>query len=401
VSAQVTEGPADDHRCRRGTCAEQALLSTVRHSIASVCVSTRGEMVALIGASGSGKSTLMRHLSGFIAADSGSVEVFGREIQRDGRIARDIRDTRAGIGFVFQQFNLVNRLPVMTNVLIGLLRRTSLWRSLLMRFSMAERQQALEALVAVGIEQTAWQRASTLSGGQQQRAALARCLVQGARVVLADEPIASLDPESSRKVMELLAEMNRERGCTVLVSLHQVEFAIRYCPRTVALHRGIVVYDGPSSALTPALLSEALRRRCPGPVRSRGRCAQPRERWLPLTLPVSAASLPRTPSATSIASAQRKHHARLTSDPCSPPPPWCLTGRPGGRPHRTQLRHHRHREGWRTQADVGALPRRHEQGRGRQGQRFLRHRLRRHHRGPALQQGPDRLVWQQVGDRCG
>jgi phosphonate transport system ATP-binding protein len=215
-----------------------------------------GEMVALIGASGSGKSTLMRHLSGFIAADSGSVTVFGREIQRNGRVARDIRDIRAGIGFVFQQFNLVNRLPVLTNVLIGLLRRTSLWRSLLMRFNISERQQALEALVAVGIEQTAWQRASTLSGGQQQRAALARCLVQGARVVLADEPIASLDPESSRKVMELLAVMNRERCCTVLVSLHQVEFAIRYCPRTVALHRGIVVYDGPSSALTPALLSE-------------------------------------------------------------------------------------------------------------------------------------------------
>ncbi len=214
------------------------------------------EMVALIGASGSGKSTLMRHLSGFIAADAGVVSVFGREIQRDGRIASDIRDIRAGIGFVFQQFNLVNRLPVMTNVLVGLLRRTSLWRSLLMRFNVAERQQALEALVAVGIEQTAWQRASTLSGGQQQRAALARCIVQGARVVLADEPIASLDPESSRKVMELLAEMNRERGCTVLVSLHQVEFATRYCPRTIALHRGKMVYDGPSSALTPALLRE-------------------------------------------------------------------------------------------------------------------------------------------------
>ena len=103
----------------------------------------------------------------------------------------------------------------MTNVLIGLLYRTSLWRSLLMRFSTDERQQAMEALVAVGIEQSAWQRAATLSGGQQQRAALARCLVQRARVILADEPIASLDPESARNVMELLAGMNRERGCTV------------------------------------------------------------------------------------------------------------------------------------------------------------------------------------------
>jgi phosphonate transport system ATP-binding protein len=250
-----------------------------------------GEMVALIGASGSGKSTLMRHLSGFIAADTGSAAVFGREIQRDGRIARDIRDIRAGIGFVFQQFNLVNRLPVMTNVLVGLLRRTSLWRSLLMRFNVAERQQALEALVAVGIEQTAWQRASTLSGGQQQRAALARCLVQRAKVVLADEPIASLDPESSRKVMELLAVMNRDRGCTVLVSLHQVEFAIRYCARTVALHRGIVVYDGPSSALTPALLSELYGADVQDlfePAASAG--AQP-ERRPPLALQPTASSL--------------------------------------------------------------------------------------------------------------
>ncbi|MBK6472110.1 MAG: phosphonate ABC transporter ATP-binding protein [Betaproteobacteria bacterium] len=250
-----------------------------------------GEMVALIGASGSGKSTLMRHLSGFIAADAGSASVFGREIQRDGRIARDIRDIRAGIGFVFQQFNLVNRLPVMTNVLVGLLRRTSLWRSLLMRFNVSERQQALEALVAVGIEQTAWQRASTLSGGQQQRAALARCLVQRAKVVLADEPIASLDPESSRKVMELLAVMNRERGCTVLVSLHQVEFAIRYCARTVALHRGVVVYDGPSSALTPALLSELYGADVQDLFEpAAGAVAQP-ERRPPLSLQPSAGSL--------------------------------------------------------------------------------------------------------------
>ena len=108
----------------------------------------------------------------------------------------------------------------------------------------------------MGIEQAAWQRAATLSGGQPQRAALARCMVQRARVILADEPIASLDPESSRNVMELLASMNRQRGCTVVVSLHQVEFALKYCRRTVALHRGCVVYDGPSAALTPQLLGE-------------------------------------------------------------------------------------------------------------------------------------------------
>ncbi|MGE0151875.1 MAG: phosphonate ABC transporter ATP-binding protein [Reyranellaceae bacterium] len=215
-----------------------------------------GEMVALIGASGSGKSTLLRHISGFIAADRGAgrVEVFGRLAQENGRIARDIRDIRAGIGFVFQQFNLVNRLSVLANVAAGGLHRMALWRSLLMRFSKAEIAATLEALAAVGIAETAWQRAATLSGGQQQRAAVARALVQGARILLADEPIASLDPESARKVMDILADLNRSRGLTVLVSLHQVETALRYCPRVIALHAGAVVYDGPAAALTPALL---------------------------------------------------------------------------------------------------------------------------------------------------
>jgi phosphonate transport system ATP-binding protein len=210
-----------------------------------------GEMVALIGASGSGKSTLLRHISGFLRGDSGRIDVLGRTIQDNGRIASSIRRLRADIGFVFQQFNLVGRLSVMHNVMTGLLHRTPLWRSMLMRFDGADRQAALEALIAVGIEQTAWQRAATLSGGQQQRAALARCLVQGAKIILADEPIASLDPESARNVMELLGKLHRERGCTVLVSLHQVDFAMKYCPRTIALSRGRLVYDGPSAALTP------------------------------------------------------------------------------------------------------------------------------------------------------
>lgn len=215
-----------------------------------------GEMVALLGASGSGKSTLLRHLPGFVTSDSGEIEVLGQIVQTNGKLMPQIRKVRSRVGFVFQQFNLVNRLPVITNVLIGQLFQTPWWKSLFMSFSVAQRQKALEAMVSVGIEQTAWQRASTLSGGQQQRAALARCLVQEARLILADEPIASLDPESSRKVMDLLQQMNKEHRCTVLVSLHQVEFAIRYCPRTIALNAGRVVYDGPSSALTSELLAE-------------------------------------------------------------------------------------------------------------------------------------------------
>jgi phosphonate transport system ATP-binding protein len=217
-----------------------------------------GEMVALIGASGSGKSTLLRHVAGLVCCDprGGEIQVQGEVVQRDGRISRRIREVRAGVGFVFQQFNLVGRLPVIINVLAGQLHRMPLWRSLFGLFSRTELQHGMEALRRVGIEGQAMQRASTLSGGQQQRAAIARTLVQGARVVLADEPIASLDPESSRRVMEILARINREDRCTVLVSLHQVNVALKYCPRTVALHSGKVVYDGPSANLTPALLRE-------------------------------------------------------------------------------------------------------------------------------------------------
>lgn len=218
-----------------------------------------GEMVALIGASGSGKSTLLRHIAGLMVGDGATqslIQIHGRTVQQNGRIAADIRQTRAGVGFVFQQFNLVDRLPVIVNVLAGTLHKVPLWRSLLRWFTAAEVARGVEALRRVGIAECSAQRASTLSGGQQQRAAIARAMVQGAKVILADEPIASLDPESSRRVMDILARVNREDKCTVVVSLHQVNVAMKYCERTVALHQGRVVYDGPSIALTPTLLRE-------------------------------------------------------------------------------------------------------------------------------------------------
>jgi phosphonate transport system ATP-binding protein len=217
-----------------------------------------GEMVALIGASGSGKSTLLRHIAGFTASDPqpSQIAILGRPIQQNGRIVREVRSIRRDIGFVFQQFNLVNRLSVETNVLIGALARLPWWRRLTGRFPDAERALSLAALDEVGIGEHAQERAANLSGGQQQRAALARTLVQRARIVLADEPIASLDPESSRRVMDMLRALNVEHQLTVLVSLHQVDIAMQYCPRTIALRRGKVVYDGPSDALTPVLLKK-------------------------------------------------------------------------------------------------------------------------------------------------
>ncbi|MET0517712.1 MAG: phosphonate ABC transporter ATP-binding protein [Burkholderiaceae bacterium] len=215
-----------------------------------------GERVALLGASGSGKSTLIRCLCGLETAESGRVRVFGEPLQSEGRLSRDIRRLRRGIGVVFQQFNLVGRLPVLSNVLTGLAAEVPLWRALSGRFTLAQRARALQALSSIGLALQAFQRASTLSGGQQQRAAIARVLVQGARLLLADEPVASLDPESTRRVMELLAQLNREAGMTLIVSLHNVALARRYCERVIALRQGELVFDGPGSALTPEFLRE-------------------------------------------------------------------------------------------------------------------------------------------------
>ena len=217
---------------------------------------TPGEMVALIGPSGSGKSTLLRHVSGLVAGDrdSGGIRIFGREVQKNGVVTPTIRQIRSEVGFIFQQFNLVGRLPLLTNVMAGMLARVGTWRSLLGWFSREEKQRAMQALYRVGLAEYAAQRASTLSGGQQQRAAIARAMEQRARIILADEPIASLDPESARCVMECLAALNQHDGVTVLVSLHQVQFALQYCVRSIAMKEGRVVYDGPSADLTPTAL---------------------------------------------------------------------------------------------------------------------------------------------------
>jgi phosphonate transport system ATP-binding protein len=221
----------------------------------------RGEMVGLIGASGAGKSTLIRAIAGLTPIDRGSngtadeILLFGRPIQQRGRVARSANALRARVGVVFQQFNLVPRLSVLTNVCLGLLGRLPLIKATLGRFTQDEKRRAMRALARVGIAEHALKRGSDLSGGQQQRAAIARTLMQGAEFIVADEPIASLDPSSARRVMDILADLNRSDNITILVSLHQVEYALRYCPRTIALKAGKIAYDGPSSALTPELLT--------------------------------------------------------------------------------------------------------------------------------------------------
>ncbi|MGI1668712.1 MAG: phosphonate ABC transporter ATP-binding protein [Neptuniibacter sp.] len=218
-----------------------------------------GEMVALIGASGSGKSTLMRHISGLTAADkiggAGLIEVLGRKVQHNGKLYRGKRHERANTASIFQQFNLISRLSVLTNVCLGLLGRIPSVRGTFGVFTHEEKMAAMKALDRVGMAKYADQRASTLSGGQQQRVAIARALVQQAQVILADEPIASLDPASSKRVMQALSEINAQ-GISVIVSLHQVSYATKYCPRTIAMRDGEIVFDGESTALTPEFLTE-------------------------------------------------------------------------------------------------------------------------------------------------
>lgn len=210
-----------------------------------------GEFVGLLGASGSGKSTLLRSVCGLEKLDSssGEIRLLGQVLQSQGRMSHDIRQLRHQTGIIFQQFNLVGRMDVLTNVLTGLLPRIPLWRSLSHHFLPEERLQAYQALDMVGLAEMAKQRASTLSGGQQQRAAIARTLVQGARIILADEPVASLDPESTRRIMDILHGLSRQQGLTVLVSLHNVSLARQYCDRIIALRKGELVYEGSPGGL--------------------------------------------------------------------------------------------------------------------------------------------------------
>lgn len=222
----------------------QVALHDVNLSIA------QGECVALLGASGSGKSTLLRCICGLerIDTNEGQIRIEGQPLQICGKLSPDIRQIRQKMGIIFQQFNLVSRMRLLSNVLSGMLHRIPLWRSLSAHFTSTEKVAAMQALDLVGLASYAHQRASTLSGGQQQRAAIARTLVQGASIILADEPVASLDPESTRRVMDILKQLNTQQNITVVISLHNVALARQYCDRIVALRDGRIVHDGPPSS---------------------------------------------------------------------------------------------------------------------------------------------------------
>ncbi|MDC7788340.1 phosphonate ABC transporter ATP-binding protein [Rhodoplanes sp. TEM] len=203
-----------------------------------------GELVALVGPSGAGKSTVFRCLTRLVTADSGHVAVLGTRV--DALRGRALREVRRRIGLIFQQFNLIGRLSALDNVLAGRLGHVATWRVATRLFPDEDRQIALAALDRVGLLDKAYQRADSLSGGQQQRVAIARVLAQQSRVVLADEPVSSLDPSSAANVIGVLRDIAREHRIGVLCALHQVDFARDCADRIVALRAGRLVLDTPA-----------------------------------------------------------------------------------------------------------------------------------------------------------
>ncbi len=207
-----------------------------------------GQFVGVIGRSGAGKSTMLRLINRLIDPTEGSISFDGIDIT--SLKGKALRDWRRDCAMIFQQFNLVDRLDVLTNVLMGRLADHGFVSSMAMRFSDEERTLAIQALDRLDMAPKALQRAGTLSGGQQQRVAIARALVQKPRIMLADEPIASLDPGNATRVMEALRSINKDDGLTVLVNLHTLDTARAYCDRIVAMRFGRVMFDGTAAQLT-------------------------------------------------------------------------------------------------------------------------------------------------------
>jgi len=208
-----------------------------------------GEMVVVLGPSGAGKSTLLRCINRLVQPDAGEVRIGGEAPPRD---REGLRRLRAQVGMIFQDHNLVPRLSVLKNVLTGRLSHMPLWPSILQLFGEEDLRIAHACLKRVQLDEREWSRDNRLSGGQQQRVGIARALAQQPRAILADEPVASLDPKTARVVLDDLRRASRELGIAVLCNLHQVGYAMEFADRVVGIHAGAVVFDG-----TPKTLDEA------------------------------------------------------------------------------------------------------------------------------------------------
>lgn len=209
----------------------------------------KGEFVGIIGLSGAGKSTLLSSLIGSISIFSGEYRVM--EYALPGISKKHLRKLRSRIGFIFQGYNLVNRLSVLHNVTSGMLGGMSLLRALLKWYSLEELSRAYEYMHIVGLEDYALQRSDALSGGQRQRVAIARALAQQPDILLADEPVAALDPKSAAQVMDILREINLKYGVTIIANLHHLDFARKYCGRILGIAAGGIIFDD-----SPAMLNK-------------------------------------------------------------------------------------------------------------------------------------------------
>ena len=212
-----------------------------------------GEFVAIIGRSGAGKSTLLRSVNRMHRITSGTLTVNGTNVS--SLSGKSLRRFRRGIGMVFQSFNLVTRTSVIQNVLAACVPDMPFWRVLLGAFRKADKIKALESLNKVGILDKAYMRADQLSGGQQQRVALARTLTQDPKIILADEPVAALDPVTAKQVMQDFVRINKDMGITILLNIHHVELALEYADRIIGIRAGKIVYDGPSANVDKDVLA--------------------------------------------------------------------------------------------------------------------------------------------------
>lgn len=214
----------------------------------------RGAFVGVIGRSGAGKSTLLRCINRLVDPSEGRIIFEGKDVTR--LKGRALRQWRASCGMIFQQFNLAGRLDVLSNVLMGRIGSVSTLAAMIKAWPEQEKLAALRALDRLDLGELAGQRAESLSGGQQQRVAIARTLMQDPCIILADEPVASLDPRNSGIVMDTLRDLNRENGITVLCNLHSLELARNYCSRLIGMKAGQLVFDGKPEELTDELVRD-------------------------------------------------------------------------------------------------------------------------------------------------
>ena len=225
------------------------------HALKNVSLDIKqGEFVAIIGLSGAGKSTLLRTINRMHDISEGSLTVNGQEV--NDLAGKDLRKFRRKVGMVFQSFNLVTRTTVINNVLTSRVPDMPLWKSIIGLYSKEDKVIALEALDKVGILDKAYVRADQLSGGQQQRVALARTLAQKPEIILADEPVAALDPITAKQVMDDFKKINKELNMSVLINIHHVDLALKYADRVIGIKAGEIVYDGPATEVDSEVLKQ-------------------------------------------------------------------------------------------------------------------------------------------------